>query len=337
MVLTPQSGLAWQWGPWLFCNTPSSERLFLTLSSIAIFVNNFIMNVINKPLISVILPVYNSEKYLHLAMGSIISQTVDNFELIIINDGSLDKSFEILSNYAKIDSRICLINQSNQGLVKTLNQAIEIAGGEYIARMDADDVALPHRFASQLNFLREKKLDICGASVQLIGTATGYWHYPYSHEGCEAELLFGVPFAHPSVIGRSEVFKELRYSSEWPLVEDYDLWQRAWAAGFKMGNLPEALLQYRTHRKQTSSLYRRQQAQNSQRIRSRHWQQLLSVKLGIARTEAQEAEKDPWKTFQLLWQLKQCYKGTEAEKNLDHAFLRLCSHRLHSWVLDRTS
>ncbi|MFN4195395.1 MAG: fucosyl transferase, partial [Thermosynechococcus sp.] len=83
--------------------------------------------------------------------------------------------------------------------------------------------------------------------------------------------------------------------------------------------------------------YRQQQAKNSQQIRSRHWQQLLSVKLGVSPTEAQEAEKDLWKTFQRLRELKQCYKGTEAEKILHHSFLRLCSHRFHGWVLERMS
>ncbi|QSF50257.1 MULTISPECIES: glycosyltransferase [unclassified Thermosynechococcus] len=295
------------------------------------------MNIHNSPTISVILPVFNSDQYIELAINSILNQSFNDFELIVIDDGSSDNSFEILSNYAKLDARIHLIRRDNQGLIYTLNQAIELAKGQYIARMDADDLTLPNRLESQLEFLEKNKLHLCGSSVQLIGAAIGSWHYPPSHEGCEIELLFGVPFAHPSVMGHSSVFKELRYSSEWSLVEDYDLWQRAWAAGFKMGNVPEVLLQYRVHRKQTSSLYRWQQAQNSQRIRSRHWQQLLSAKLGISPTEAQEAEKDLWKTFQLLRQLKQCYKGTEAEKILHHAFPRLCSHRLHSWVLDRTS
>ncbi|URR34733.1 glycosyltransferase [Thermosynechococcus sp. HN-54] len=294
------------------------------------------MNINKNPTISVILPVFNSDQYIELSIKSILHQSFNDFELIIINDGSSDNSFEILSSYAKIDPRIYLIHQDNKGLIYTLNKAIEIANGRYIARMDADDLALPKRLESQLKFLEENKLHLCGSSVQLIGAGIGSWHYPHSHEGCEAELLFGVPFAHPSVIGRSEVFKELRYSAEWSLVEDYDLWQRAWVVGFRMGNVPEVLLRYRVHRKQTSALYRRQQAQNSQRIRSRHWQQLLSAKLGISPTEAQEAEKDPWKTFHLLQELKQCYKGTEAEKILQHAFLRLCSHRLHSWVLDRT-
>lgn len=295
------------------------------------------MNIHKNPTISVILPVFNSAQYIELSIKSILNQSFNDFELIIIDDGSSDNCFEILSSYVKTDTRIHLIRRDNQGLIYTLNQAIEIAKGQYIARMDADDLALPKRLESQLEFLEGNKLHLCGSSVQLIGAAIGSWHYPHSHEGCEVELLFGVPFAHPSVIGRSSVFKELRYSSEWSLVEDYDLWQRVWAAGFKMGNVPETLLQYRVHRKQTSSLYRRQQAQNSQRIRSRHWQQLLSAKLGTSPTEAQKAEKDPWKTFQLLRELKQCYKGTEAEKILHHAFLRLCSHHLHSWVLDRTS
>lgn len=292
------------------------------------------MNVNKTPVISVILPVFNSGQYIELSIKSIILQTFHDFELIVIDDGSSDNSFEVLSTYAKLDSRIHLISRDNRGLIYTLNEAIEIANGQYIARMDADDLALPDRLEKQLAFLQENKLDICGASVRLIGAATGDWRYPHSHVGCEAELLFGVPFAHPSVIGHSKVFKELRYASTWSLVEDYDLWQRAWAAGFQMGNVPEVLLQYRVHRKQTSALYRHQQAQHSQRLRSRHWQQLLNAKLGISPTEAEEAEKNLWKTFQLLRKLKQCYKGTEAEKIIGSAFVRLCSHRLHSWVLE---
>lgn len=295
------------------------------------------MNIHKSPNISVILPVFNCAQYIELSIKSILNQSFNDFEFIIIDDGSSDDSFEILSTYAKFDARIHLIHRDNQGLIYTLNQAIEIAKGQYIARMDADDLALPKRLQYQLAFLEENKLHLCGTSVQLMGASTGYWYYPHSHEGCEVELLFGVPFAHPSVMGHSSVFKELRYSSEWPLVEDYDLWQRAWSAGFKMGNVREVLLQYRVHRKQTSSLYRREQAKNSQQIRSRHWQQLLSAKLGISPTEAQAAAKDLWKTFQLLRELKQCYKGTEAEKIFHHAFLRLCSHRLHSWVLERIS
>ncbi|MDM7325902.1 MAG: glycosyltransferase family 2 protein [Thermosynechococcus sp. Uc] len=295
------------------------------------------MNTNQVPVISVILPVFNSGQYIERSIKSILDQSFNDFELIIIDDGSSDDSFEILSKYAKLDERIHLIRRDNQGLIYTLNQAIEIAKGQYIARMDADDLALPKRLEYQLAFLEENQLHLCGSSVQLMGAATGYWYYPHSHAGCEVELLFGVPFAHPSVMGHSSVFKELRYSSEWPLVEDYDLWQRAWAAGFKMGNVREVLLQYRVHRKQTSSLYHQQQAKNSQQIRSRHWQQILSVKLGISPTEAQEAEKDLWKTFQRLRELKQCYKGTEAEKILHHSFLRLCSHRFHSWVLERMS
>ncbi|WP_231833833.1 glycosyltransferase family 2 protein [Thermosynechococcus vestitus] len=291
----------------------------------------------NRPLLSVLMPVFNAEAYVGEAIESILGQSFRDFEFIIIDDGSTDNSLSVLKRYAAQDARIRLISRENRGLVATLNEGIALARGEWIARMDADDVALAHRLVSQLTFLQENQLEICGASVQLIGTGRGYWHYPRAHAGCEAELLFGVPFAHPTVIAHARVFKELRYAAAWSLVEDYDLWQRAWAAGFKMGNVPEVLLQYRVHRQQTSSFYRRQQAQNSQQIRSRHWQQLLSIKLGISAIEAHDAERDPWKTLRLLGALKQCYKGTEAEKFLRYSFLRLCSHRFHGWVLNYTS
>ena len=107
----------------------------------------------NTPMISVVMPVYNAEKYLDEAIKSILVQTCKDFEFIIINDGSNDKSLEIIEKYNIQDERIVLINRENRGLIASLNEGIEKTKGRYIARMDADDISLPDRFEKQIEFL----------------------------------------------------------------------------------------------------------------------------------------------------------------------------------------
>ena len=123
----------------------------------------------DQSLISIILPVYNAEKYLYKALDSIVNQTYKNLEVICVNDGSTDKSEEIILNFKNKDSRIVYIkNEKNIGLIKTLNKAIDIANGKYIARMDADDISLPERLEKQYNFLKSKDVDICDCNIKYI-------------------------------------------------------------------------------------------------------------------------------------------------------------------------
>lgn len=113
--------------------------------------------------------VYNGEKYLAEAIESILNQTYKNFELIIINDGSKDNSVEIIKNYMKQDNRIVLIDRENKGLPYSLNEGISVAKGEYIARMDADDISLPTRFEKQVDYMQKNELDVCGSYIKLFG------------------------------------------------------------------------------------------------------------------------------------------------------------------------
>src|SRR6185369_4386478 len=123
------------------------------------------------PLISVVLPVYNGEKYLAEAIDSILGQTLTDFELIIIDDGSTDNSLAILKQYKQRDNRIRLIARENRNLATTLNDLIDLAQGEWVARMDQDDIALPHRFEKQLQWLEQTGADICGSSIRFFGTS----------------------------------------------------------------------------------------------------------------------------------------------------------------------
>lgn len=225
-----------------------------------------------EPLISVVLPVYNGEQYVAEAIDSVLSQTFTNFELIMVDDGSTDGSHRILSEYERSDPRIRVISRENRGLATTLNDSIDIARGSWIARMDSDDIALPHRFERQLEWLERTGADISGSWVQRFGSSDRrVVRLCQTDEAIKMAMLFCSPFAHPAVIMRTALVKRLRYNKMWEKAEDYDLWERAAEAGWRMTNVPEVLLWYRVHPEQISTLTANRQQQLTQDIRRRYW------------------------------------------------------------------
>jgi glycosyltransferase involved in cell wall biosynthesis len=230
---------------------------------------------INPPLISVILPVYNAGRYVGQAIESILGQTLGDFELIVINDGSTDDSLDVIKSYAIKDRRIVLVSRENRGLVATLNEGIDLARGQWIARMDADDIALPNRFELQMAHLLQTGADLCGGAVRCFGDLNVVWRYPSSHEGCEVQLFFNVPLAHPTVIGRKELFATLKYDPAFKTAQDYDLWQRAWAAGYRMTNVSDVVLHYRVHGGQVSQNRDARHDERVSTIHMRHWRKVL--------------------------------------------------------------
>lgn len=207
----------------------------------------------SNPEVSVILPVYNSERYLRQAVDSIINQTLRDFELIIINDGSTDQSGSILHEYTKYDDRIRLIERENRGLTKSLNEGIQLSRGNWIARMDADDISHPQRLQLQLKKLIENKADIVGSSLQFIDSPIKLkWHFPLSHESCLLRMAFRSPFAHPAVIMKASIARNLRYDESVSYGQDYELWTRSAIYGAKMMNCKLPLLFYRRHPEQIS-------------------------------------------------------------------------------------
>lgn len=224
------------------------------------------------PIISVAMPVYNGEKYLVEAIDSILAQTFTNFEFIIIDDGSTDDSLRVLREYQKRDARIRLITRENRNLATTLNDIINLAQGRWIARMDQDDIAMPHRFKRQLEWLESTDADICGSWVQFFGTSDKrILKHAQADEAIKMELLFGATFAHPTVMMRACLVKKLQYDKKWEKCEDYDLWERAARAGWKMTNVPEVLLSYRQHDAQISTATSAKQQELTQKIRRRYW------------------------------------------------------------------
>lgn len=205
----------------------------------------------NNPVVSVIMSVYNDKKYVSVAIDSILNQSFKDFEFIIINDGSTDKTLEILNDYERKDSRIVLINQENKGLTKSLNIGIKKAKGKYIARMDSDDISHPQRLQKQIEFLENnQEYGLVGTNVEKIDEKGKHIEFnttKYSNEEIQKTLYTRNCFAHGSVmINKDLVSKDLYYDEEFKYAQDYRLWAKI-AKKFKIANLREPLYKLRLH------------------------------------------------------------------------------------------
>lgn len=201
------------------------------------------------PKISVVMPAYNAEKYIGEAIESILHQTFSDFECIIIDDGSTDRTWETIQEYTQKDERIVGVkNGKNIQISATLNKGVGMAKWEYIARMDADDISMPERFAKQVAFLdANPDVGIVWWSMQLFNEKGVIWTRQYYLTDLEIRkhLFFFSPFCHPSIMMRAELVRMVWwYGLDMVYAEDYDLY-------FKLGtktqfaNLSETVLQYR--------------------------------------------------------------------------------------------
>jgi len=219
--------------------------------------------------ITVLMPVYNGEKYLKEAIESILNQTYADFEFLIINDGSTDKSVEIIKSFS--DQRIRFIeNEKNLGLIATLNKGIDLALGEYIIRMDSDDVSLPQRLEKQVDFMdKNPDIGVCGSWLTTIGDKKSHlWKFPENSDDIKTGLLFFCPFAHPTVIMRKSVFikNNLYYSSDFIHGEDYEFWIRC-LKYTEFANIQEILLLYRRYSEQISDKHYKIQQNSAKKAR----------------------------------------------------------------------
>ncbi len=169
-----------------------------------------------SPLVSVVMSVYNGDLYLREAIESILNQTYTNFEFIIINDGSIDKSSEIIKEYS--DPRIKLIEHENQGLARSLNKGIRMSNGEYIARMDSDDISFPTRLDKQVHFLLDNPDYVVVGSKAIIiekGGAEIFYHESYTAWEDIKTRLIKNPIFHSSAMFRKEIAKKVAREVQW--------------------------------------------------------------------------------------------------------------------------
>lgn len=233
-----------------------------------------------KPDISVIMSVYNGETYLKEAIESVINQTFKNWELIVINDCSNDSTGEILADFASKDERIKVHpNEVNLKLPTSLNKAISLSEGKYIARMDADDICLPDRFEKQYKFMGENP-DVALSSCRFMTLKNGVYASGGAGGRCDsralrAMLLVVNPILHPGVIAKAEVMKKFNYNTTLTCTEDLELWTKMAIENQKMEILPECLLIYRLHDKQITSTTLNRQHTEVLKIENEYYDALL--------------------------------------------------------------
>ncbi len=226
------------------------------------------------PIVTVLLPVYNGDRYLRVAVESILQQTFGSFQLLIVDDGSTDGTEPICRSFT--DPRIRVVrHEKNAGLVSALNSGIDLIRTKYVARMDADDVALPDRLARQIAFL-ESRPDIaaCGSwARELVDGRLRAVMFRPTGQYLRQTAWQPVPIFHPTACLRTEVLQELRYRPDFIHAEDYDLWLRL-CRHHRIDNVPKVLLHYRIHQTSVSHAYRALQRSNAWRAFREHFSEV---------------------------------------------------------------
>src|SRR5258706_16237331 len=208
----------------------------------------------NLPQVSVVMPVYNAERHLETAVRSILNQTWKDLEFICVDDGSNDRSLQILQGLAHEDNRIKILSRTNRGIVDSLNDGIALARGEFVARMDADDVSLPHRLGQQLDYLNSHPEVLCVGSralkIDSDGDPLGVWRVPLTHQEIDAHHIekgSGGGMIHPAILARRQaLIRAGGYAPKTDLAEDLDLLLRLAEIG-RLANIENILLHYRVN------------------------------------------------------------------------------------------
>lgn len=219
---------------------------------------------LKRPLVSIVLPVYNCSNFISDSIGSLLVQSYENIEIIVVDDFSTDTTVDQILLFN--DNRIKLFkNKSNLGISQTLNYGIKQCIGKYIARMDGDDVAHKDRILKQVNFLElNNDIAICGTGYKILN-GNGVFQPKLSYSEIIMQLSLDCPFAHPTIMARNNVFMENQYAKEFEPCEDLELWTRL-IPKYKVANLKDQLLYYRIHSSQISQKSLKSQFESSRGI-----------------------------------------------------------------------
>ena len=230
------------------------------------------MQNLNKPLVTVLMSVFNAEDYLQEAIESVLSQTFSDFEFLVIDDCSTDRSKEILEKIS--DKRVKLLfNDKNIGLTCSLNKGIAYAKGKYIARMDADDICLPERLKKQIGYMElHPEIGVCGSWIQILNTEN-VWKSAERNEAILVNMLFYNDIYHPTAVIKSELFEKIKYNEDLKTAQDYYLWAEL-SEYTKFFNIQEVLLYRRLHEKSISNQHLENQINNANLARQNFFKKI---------------------------------------------------------------
>lgn len=296
------------------------------------------------PLISIIMSVYNEEVYLEESLRSIFNQTIGDYELIIVDDCSTDKTVEIIRSFK--DPRVKLIiNDINMGLTKNLNKALKLCRGDFIARMDGDDICMPDRLRRQVDYMNQHpEYMLTGCQTRTFGEQNMTWRLKDNPEKLKIMMLLRPVLAHPTFMMRRELIfdKGFCYDESFRSAQDYELAQRV-SEVYPIGIVQEVLLKYRTHKKQVSSKSGGTQFANADRIRERQLK-----RLGVVLDETMRKVYNSWvkeeknleaETFCRAQELIHIFCRANEEKKIYSSDLmeKTLKELLFTWILRNKS
>lgn len=225
-----------------------------------------------RPLVSVVMPVLNFERYVGEAVDSILAQSWRDLELILVDDGSSDRTPEILADYARKEARVRTLHLEPDPTLtssaRAANRGIALAKGDFIARMDADDIALPHRIERQVGWMEANGLDVCGGQAMAFGAVDRPYWFPQSEDAILRELIFRVGILHPTMIVRAAQMRSRPYLAG-ASHEDYE-WEIRAAFQCRMGNVPDVVLRHRVHPQQANRRHQALFGRDLRQYRFRH-------------------------------------------------------------------
>jgi glycosyltransferase involved in cell wall biosynthesis len=234
----------------------------------------------NHPRVSVVLPVYNAAHTLDAAIDSLLSQTEQSLQLVIVDDGSTDRSATLIRKWAAKDERVYPVFAKHKGIVAALNTGLSKATAPYIARMDADDISMPQRLQKQADFLdANPDFGLVSCLVKHLGnkeTQTGYAHYVSwvnsltTNKEITRNRFIESPLAHPSVMFRKQLIHKFGEYRNGVFPEDYELWLRWLEQGVRMGKIPEPLLKWRDHPDRLSRIHHRYSTDAFYQLKARY-------------------------------------------------------------------
>lgn len=230
-----------------------------------------------KPVISVLMPLFNAEDFVGQALESVLAQSFGDFECLVMDDGSNDGSAAIVKRLSNTDSRIKYYFQRNKGIAAALNSLLIRAEGRYIVRLDCDDLCRPSRFETQLKYFKnDDDLSILGSKVEVFGGQNVIWHYRQTNLQTRAIQLIGnTCLCHPSLMVKREVYEQFKYRKKYPHLEDMDLYCRFLLKGEgRLYATREVLMDYRLHTDNISKQYSSMQLAQRALCLSALWQQL---------------------------------------------------------------
>jgi len=265
------------------------------------------------PLVSVVMPAYNSEKYIAETIDSVLGQTYPNFEFIIVEDCPTDGTPAIIEKYAKKDRRIVIVrNPHNLGISSSRNNGIRIARGKYIMNMDHDDLSMKGRMEAQVAYLeRHPEAGIVGSSVVAIdgsGAVIGKRELPESDASIRKTLPLYAPFAHPSTMVRASAYaKAGKYDRNFEPADDYELYFRI-GKGFRFANIAKPLLKHRIHRSSTTVKRMRQMSYGTLKAKMKWVKEYGGVDFGFAVSAMKQAAPIFMPSFAIEMLLKKYYQ-----------------------------